>query len=72
MDSKQTAEKIGELVGMILAIATFLFLGAFIAQSLWNWLVPEIFNGPEVTYWQAMGVMFLVRLIGGINLNYKK
>lgn len=45
--------------GLILAIGLFaLYLWG--AQSLWNWLIPEIFNGPEVSYWQMAGLMLLV------------
>lgn len=30
---------------------------------LWNWLVPVLFNGPEVTFFQALGLLMLSKLL---------
>ena len=46
------------LVGVI-AIAFF----GFVTMALWNWLVPEIFNGPAITYWQALGLLVLTKIL---------
>ena len=47
----------------ILAMAIF----GFVVMSLWNWLVPAVFGGPTVTYWQAFGMLILARiLVGGL------
>ena len=35
----------------------------FVTMFLWNWLVPELFNGPIITYWQALGLLVLSKLI---------
>jgi hypothetical protein len=35
-------------------------------QSLWNWLVPLIFKGPVITFWQTAGLMLLVCMFGWI------
>jgi hypothetical protein len=35
----------------------------FITMSLWNWLVPVLFNGPVVTFWQAMGLLVLSKIL---------
>ncbi len=43
----------------LLAVA----LVGFITMSLWNWLVPVIFNGPLITFWQAMGLLLLSKLL---------
>jgi len=32
-------------------------------HALWNFVVPPIFNGPVITYWQAVALMFLVSLL---------
>lgn len=32
---------------------------------LWNCLIPEIFNGPVLTYLQAIGLMFLAKMLVG-------
>ncbi len=30
---------------------------------LWNWLVPAIFNGPVITFWQAIGILILSKIL---------
>ena len=37
----------------------------FVTMSLWNWLVPPIFSGPEITFWQALGLLILSRILLG-------
>lgn len=32
---------------------------------LWNWLVPDLFGGPEVTFFQALGLVVLGWLLTG-------
>ena len=39
-------------------------LVALPAMWLWNWLVPSLFSGPAVTYWQTWGVLALLSLVG--------
>lgn len=49
-----------------LAVAA-LALFPLVVRYLWNWLVPAVFGGPTVTYWQAFGLLILARiLVGGL------
>ena len=52
-----------------LRIAFFgaLFIAAlgFITMRLWNWLVPEIFHGPEINLLQTYGLLLLSRILFG-------
>src|SRR2546430_11472413 len=34
-------------------------------MSLWNWLVPSLFRGPALQYWQAVGLLLLSRILFG-------
>ena len=43
----------------------FLFLFGYVTMWLWNWLMPWLFHLPTLTYWQAVGVMILSRLLLG-------
>ena len=47
---------------VILGIFGVLALGLVI-MSLWNWLVPSIFNGPTISYGQALGLFLLSKLL---------
>jgi len=38
-------------------------LVGFAMMQLWNWLIPDIFQGPTVTYWQAMGLLLLSHIL---------
>jgi hypothetical protein len=42
-------------------IAVFLF--GLITMLLWNWLVPVLFNGPVVSFWQALGLLVLSKIL---------
>jgi len=37
----------------------------FIVMSLWNWLAPAVFGGRMVTFWQAVGLLVLSRILFG-------
>ena len=30
---------------------------------LWNWLVPALFSGPVITFWQALGLLILSKIL---------
>ncbi|HEY4653368.1 MAG TPA: hypothetical protein VIH22_02580 [Cyclobacteriaceae bacterium] len=40
-------------------------LVAFITQQLWNWLIPVLFGGPLLTFWQALGLLLLSKILFG-------
>ena len=48
-----------------LAIALFVFLGGGVVMLLWNWLLPPLFGWREVTFWQALGLLALCRILFG-------
>jgi hypothetical protein len=49
------------IVGMVL----FVFLGGEIVKLLWNWLLPPLFHGPVITFWQAVALLALCRILFG-------
>ncbi|HTT63262.1 MAG TPA: hypothetical protein VMG35_15515 [Bryobacteraceae bacterium] len=49
----------------ILALLGFIALGGYIVQQLWNWLLPPLFAWREVTFWQALGLLALCRILFG-------
>ena len=57
---------VGIALAMILLTIGIIALEGLIVMLLWNWLVPLIFVGaPTISYWMALGVMFLCNLIFG-------
>lgn len=37
-----------------------------VVMLLWNWLVPQLFGGKMINYWQAMGLLVLTRVLTGM------
>jgi hypothetical protein len=46
---------------VLLAIVGF----SYITMLLWNGLLPELFHLPVISFWQAIGILILSRLIFG-------
>ena len=38
---------------------------ALVVMLLWNWLMPMIFHLGELTYWQALGLLILSKILFG-------
>ncbi len=49
----------------ILGIAVFIFIGGELVMHLWNWLLPALFQWPQITLWQALGLLILCRILFG-------
>jgi hypothetical protein len=53
----------------MLGIFLFIAIGGGIVLQLWNWLLPPLFGWPQITFWQAIGLLALCRiLVGGHGL----
>jgi hypothetical protein len=46
-------------------ILLFIFIGGEIVLHLWNWLLPPLFGWREITFWQAVGILALCRILFG-------
>jgi hypothetical protein len=57
------------IVGLIVLAAILLALPL---QLLWNWLMPNLFNMPVITFWQALGLNMLAGILFKSNINIKK
>ena len=40
-----------------------IFAFTFAVMWLWNWLVPELFSGPVLSYWQTLGLLVLSKIL---------
>jgi hypothetical protein len=48
-----------------IGIAAFGFLFGYFVMLLWNWLMPMLFGLVTITFWQAVGIVILAKLIFG-------
>ena len=49
----------------ILGMAAFIAIGGEIVLHLWNWLPPPLFGWRLITFWQALGILVLCRILFG-------
>lgn len=52
---------------LLCILAGFVMVAAFgaVVMLLWNWLVPDLFSGPQISFWQALGVLILSKILFG-------
>jgi hypothetical protein len=48
-----------------LALVAFIAIGGEVVMHLWNWLVPALTGWRPITFWQALGLMVLCRILFG-------
>ena len=49
----------------IAGLALFTFICGEIVRRLWNWLLPALFGLPAISFWQAVGLLVLARILFG-------
>jgi hypothetical protein len=65
-------------IGFGLLGIAFVFLCIYITMSLWNWLIPALFHGPALTFWQTAGLFLLSKILltgiapGGHSRKYRR
>lgn len=56
------AGKCAAFVVMVLAVLSLL---SYVVMRLWNALIPELFHGPSLGFWQAAGLLVLCKILFG-------
>ncbi|MFK5972911.1 MAG: hypothetical protein QM485_06480 [Flavobacteriaceae bacterium] len=62
---KKIIPKVFKIFFMILVGILFAFLVGYVVMSLWNWLMPDLFGLTTISYWQAVGILILAKLLFG-------
>ena len=57
---KNSFETFAALIGLVAIVIVLL---GYPLMLLWNWLMPNIFGLPEITFWQAIGLNFLSTIL---------
>ena len=52
-------------IGLLATGAFVLFLAGltYLTMTLWNWLVPDLFAGPALTFYQTLGLLVLLKIL---------
>ena len=48
-----------------LGFLVFIAIGGEVVMLLWNWLLPPLFGWRQITFWQALGLLALSRILFG-------
>jgi hypothetical protein len=57
------ALKIFKYIGFGILGIGFIALAILLVMTLWNWLIPTLFHGPVLTYWQTAGLFLLSKIL---------
>ncbi len=63
----KSQKRIKYAIGAVIAGAAIFTIMGLATMVLWNWLIPTIFNGAIITFWQAIGLILLVKLLTGFS-----
>src|SRR5436309_13333331 len=50
---------------ILLVFVLFIAVGGEVVRQLWNWLLPPLFGWRQITFWQALGLLALCRILFG-------
>ncbi len=57
------ALRILKYAGFAILGVGFIILAVFVTMSLWNALIPSLFHGPVLTFWQTAGLFLLSKIL---------
>ena len=57
------ALRILKYVGFGILGVGFVTLAVFLTMCLWNSLIPQLFHGPVLTFWQTAGLFILSKIL---------
>ena len=63
---------LNEVAKLLALIVTFILILGYPMMWLWNWLMPELFGLPQITFLQAIGLNVLTSIIFRPNVTIKK
>jgi hypothetical protein len=52
-------------IGIACLIALAIVGFGFIVMGLWNWLIPDVFSGPRISFGEALGLLVLSKILFG-------
>jgi len=57
------SEQLSILFGVLIGISVKILIFSLPVMYLWNWLVPVILGFNEITMFQSIGLILLIRLL---------
>jgi hypothetical protein len=66
---KNSLEFILSVIGILILAVVLL---GYPTMLLWNWLMPDLFSLPYITFWQACGINLLASILFKPTINIKQ
>ena len=57
--------RIARILKFALFAVLFVTVFSFVVMRLWNWLMPAVFGWHVITFWQAVGLLVLSKILFG-------
>lgn len=54
---------LGKAVMILVFCTAFVMLFSFIVMSLWNGILPDVLGVKQITFWQALGILVLSKIL---------
>jgi hypothetical protein len=62
---KANMNKAIQIIKWTIICVIFVLVFGFVVMTLWNWLLPRLFNLPAINFWQALGLLLLSKILFG-------
>ena len=70
---KQIGLVIGGFMGLMVFLICYISIFTYPTMWLWNALIPDLFSGPVLNFWQTFGLMLLVKILSSqLSINNDK
>lgn len=56
---------VGKCAMFLVAVLVLVAALSYVVMRLWNALIPDLFHGPVVGFWQAAGLLVLCKILFG-------
>lgn len=57
--------KVLRVLKFLVIAALIITVLSFVVMRLWNWLTPALFGWHVITFWQAVGILILSKILFG-------
>lgn len=62
-DMRRPFLRVGMIIGGVVLAAALALLFGLLVMVLWNWIMPDVFGLPPLTYWQSWGIVLLAHIL---------
>jgi hypothetical protein len=63
---------IAVVIAALVIVPLLIFVFGSLTMFLWNWLMPGLFGLPVLTFWKAVGILLLAKLIFGCGSGFRR